>query len=346
MIEIEHINRTSFPTIDFTFVNRGSAAAVLWQIGLEITSLTIDTTPALRFYQEAEKERLKIIASNTGWGPARLSRIQLSSPTIPLRQHIVCDRLSATESDVLIGYLSADTQQFDAWKDKRRNICASLQGRLNSIDVSTIGSADLKKFFSPREWWHISECGNAVAHGNERTADPMRWHIECLSKMPQDSIPVPQINISCAAQDNTGREHTILCDASAGDGQIWLSNRGFEFKREPPAMAAMMAPTMRMACLVGTDHNNSERKYRVSAKTQPGDAEKFQITVGADKSCFIEALFKFYFDAKYTVTSDRFKLHICRPYGSYISEEDGDQFIPTDRGWRLADRSGHITRRM
>ncbi len=82
MIELQVIEKFPFPALDFRFVNRGSATAVLSEIGIELLSSKLDLSPILSFSYEVEDGRLELYSSNAGWGDAKECQFRLSESSL------------------------------------------------------------------------------------------------------------------------------------------------------------------------------------------------------------------------------------------------------------------------
>ena len=70
----------SFPTIDFNFLNTGSADASLYKFILCVLKAEIDLTPVLNFKLEISEGNLEVYATNNGWGIAYDCEIEINEP--------------------------------------------------------------------------------------------------------------------------------------------------------------------------------------------------------------------------------------------------------------------------
>jgi hypothetical protein len=98
MITVDQLEASHrFPAIDFKFVNRGNASAVLWKFALVIDELTLDPSPAIearvrlqdagpgssRFSKRQGPARhLALCVTNQGWDAAHDCRLTLGGPIL------------------------------------------------------------------------------------------------------------------------------------------------------------------------------------------------------------------------------------------------------------------------
>jgi len=217
-----------------------------------------------------------------------------------------------------------------------------LPERMLRKDYGVLNDNRFQDFLGGHERWHVQEYFDDLRRGDDPTRPRQQWHIEYVSTLPQDKIPIDRIELDYILKDvdghRTGKKQQVSPD---GYGQLWVSATGFEFEERPSPQPAPFAATVRFMVVLKTAEGLVERKYSASVKTPPGDAERFQITVTADRSCFVSAVFQFYFDNQ-VLYSKPFDLAVWRPRGTPILGEDGSQFVPTADGWRLAGDAGLV----
>lgn len=357
MIEITDLHNTSFPVIDFKFLNRGDASGVLWQIGVLIESIEIDPTPVISFAATVERDgSLAAIAENTGWGPANSLTLRVSEPLLGqlFPTAIETGPLSVGSGDrreVLKWFIPTASENGREYLNKvirdRATFLETLESRMREADRAILEDTAFTDCLCKYERWHIQEYFDFLARGDPVYEQRQQWHIHHMSKVRNDAAPLQDMVIHSTFNDIRGQNQAHdqgVAFRTPGGGQVWITRREFHFEHYQPPCFSIMPPTVTFVVMLNAAAGPTERKYSTSLVIPPGDAERFQMAIGADCSCRVRARCAFYFDAGHTIKSEPFDLAVWRPRGVRVSAEDGAQFVRTEKGWLLADGSGSVTR--
>ena len=356
MIEITDLQQSPFPTIDFKFLNRGDASGVLWQIGVLIESIEIDPTPVISFGHSVEHRCLALLAKNTGWGPANSLRLQASEPLLGQLFPTGGEGGPLTVGDgnrleVLKWFFDSAGEggllYLDGTIRERAAFLETLPSRMREGDRTLLEEAVFAVCLCNHERWHIQEYFDDLARGQKHSTPRQQWHIEYMSQVRRDAVALQNITIHSSFEDIHGRtlEHDqSITFGTTGDSQAWITMAGFELESYDPPLFSLMPPTVTFVVMLDAAAGPIERKYSTSLKIPAGDAERFQIAIGADRSCHVRARFLFYFDDGHTIPSNAFDVTVWRPREMRVYAENGAQIVRTENGWRLADRSGSVKR--
>lgn len=353
MIEISEPQPSSFPTIDFKFLNRGDAAGVLLQIGVLIESLKIDQTPVMSFHHSVNECDLSLVATNAGWGSANRVQVLASEPLLSrlFPTGCICKSIMIESNDsleVVTWSLNGASKRGLSWLKNiirsREAFLENIANRMHSGDYVLLQEDEFKSCLCNHERWHLTEYFDDLASGNDHASSRQRWHVNYMDSVPRDSVPLQDISIKSEFEDIDGRtlkQDQLIHFGTSGDGQVWVSENGFTFEFYEPPRYCMMPPTIKFVVMLDTEKGVTEKRYPLSLKIPAGDAERFQIAIGADRSCHLKTRFVFYFDNGSRIRSEAFEVSVWRPNGVSVYVEDGSQLVSTDDGWRLADESGH-----
>jgi hypothetical protein len=349
---VDHISdgRSAFKTVDFKFINEGSAASFCTGVSVIVEDVVINRLPELRAYSKVNDGCLDIFVANSGWGSAQLSDIHLQGASASLLSDVnpTTNRISilaGEEQRIFHASLSSSSIAMslrNSLADQRSKIKDTILNNMKGGGRNPLDGG-LSIALSSYEEWHIQEFFADSASGSASSDSRQRWHVDYISEIPLNCLPVHIDAIKFEEVDEYGgaRESELPL---ASESRIWFSEQGFF--TEPPnhIMACMRVPTLRMIAFIDPEKFPSKKLYRMSAITQAGGGERFQITLTADKSCAAKVCFEFHFDGKQVVRSSLFEVSIWRPKGSSVQGHDGSQFVPSSEGWRLADDSGAVTK--
>lgn len=370
MIRIDAISEHPFPTIDFKFVNRGNASAVLRKIGFEIESIEVDPTPVLSFvcYLDPNRNSLKLVVRNDGWGPAEALNVEMSEPLLDelfsAQQRSGNTRVKPEENaevlELSINSVAETSIHFlDEITHERQRILALLPDRMRQGNRSILGDTMYEQALCQHEKWHVQEYFEFFARGDDPSGPRQRWHIDYVSALSAAAAPVSDIDVRSTLTDIGGRLHDhhekIAFGTSIGDrelrfsrwGEFWLSRSGFSFQLYDIPMFNFKNPSAAVVAMLDPSAGPVERSYDISLTIPAGDAERFVLTVGADRSCYVRARFSFYLDGNPTIASEPFDFKIWHPKPDKTSiyprdqVRNGTQFVRTDKGWGLADEAGN-----
>jgi len=368
MIEVSKPGNSSFPNIDFKFLNRGDASGVLWKIGVLIESIKIDQTPVISFRYYVNESDLTIVATNTGWGPANHLQVRVSEPLISelFPENSMSDSFTIGPNDsieVITLSLNSAAESGVLWlKNIVRSRAAFLENignRMRDGDYALLQEGEYTTCLCNHERWRLTEYFNNLARGDDHASPKQQRHIEYMTNVWIDSIPLQNLSIQSKFEDVDSR--TLKHDQSipfsttgnimTKNRQVWVSEQGLSFKFYDPigllrinmCVGGMtpIVPAIKFVVMLDATKGPMERRYPMSLKLSAGDAGRFQIAIGANRSCHLKARFVFYFDSNNTIKSEVFDVSVWRPHGVSVYVKDGSQLVPTENGWRLADKSGH-----
>jgi hypothetical protein len=320
MIEDLEVAGFPYPAIDFRFVNRGGASAILSSIGIELLNASPDLQPELTFTYSVANGALTITSTNSGWGDATALRMMLCGwplEEIFSEQELSFDGLVQSGKSRVIHRLNF----LDA---TRREFVEKLQAeRLGAVvDLAALSDAS---------YWPLRE------------ADGL------LGRSESGFIEIPEVRVNGYFTDCSGREHEFSSDVRVGNPglgfyRLYLASRGF-YLDYSPVLAMMMPPETVYVTVLDPMTVPCERRYAVSRVIPSGDAERFHVVVGATRSAALEIRLNFYFDGNATISSDRFNIKVVRPSvesGVMNSNRlffDGDVFGYSNGVWRLRSRA-------
>lgn len=76
-----------------------------------------------------------------------------------------------------------------------------------------------------------------------------------------------------------------------------------------------MVPTVHYLAIIDVDKRPHQRSFPISHMIPPGDVERFQVEIGATKSCALNLRFKFMINKENIIESPEFSVKIWNPRG-------------------------------
>lgn len=154
-----------------------------------------------------------------------------------------------------------------------------------------------------------------------RTEFDQEWKSRC-------SVSIDRLEIQYSLRDERNRRFSDSLVSSMGGnigGHIDVLPDGF-VHHEDFAAFCMSVPDTIYSCIIDVDRGAHVREYSISRVVPSGDAEHFQIVVGATKSSQLKIKFQFYVDKATIVESKSFFLELWNPRsaGWHREYEDGD----------------------
>jgi len=316
MIEVDKIEKLSFPEIDFKFKNSGRSAAVLWQFAVCVTAAEVIQTPDLTFSYLVDDDlykprldhhsSLSIVARNCGWGPANDCSVVCSDPVIgelfPEKKTRIAGDIGTGESLMLrLGPEDIDQTQFrilhSTLREKtQRNVVEQRNERQGA--------------------WYLSK------------ADGYHRYYEEFMEIGDNSIaviPLKRLMVSWSCGDVLGRACSGSDAVFQPDyGELYVSLEGFIFVKEQ-LVAKYLQSDIKYCVILDPEKGPQERVYPISRTIPASEAERFHIIVGATKSCRLNLKFKFWMDKQHVVESKNFDIEIWRPLNAHVPYEDGEE---------------------
>jgi hypothetical protein len=305
MIEIVDVSTDGFPVVDFKFQNRGQATAFLHKFTVKVLSARIDPTPVLSHFvsltgddnrsYESVDGRFTLVTRNDGWGDALDCILRLdANPLAELFQH------------------EARTFQGSIPQGEKTNSIT-----LNPATMNVERFDRLLQAFKRRQENSRFAAGLGADRDNAISLD------------------LPDIQVEL--RDIHGNRHTSQAKASddwlPGNirGILSLSRTRFIWHGHF-ANFSMQMPSSQYFVSIDPEVKTTTKVYSVSHSVVSGQVERFQIALGAPKSCHIRLKFTFQIDGENLLESDEFDVHIWAPRDSsshrgYYLYEDGDELL-------------------
>jgi hypothetical protein len=109
--------------------------------------------------------------------------------------------------------------------------------------------------------------------------------------------------------------------------QVFFTKKGFSLEEHSPPAAMMLPPDTIYCSIIDINRGHHIREYPISRQVHPGDAERFQIVIGANKSAKLVLKLRFYVDKEHVIESKPFPIEIWNPRNAGFHNEyiDGDQ---------------------
>lgn len=347
-----------FPVLDFKFQNTGHAAAVLWKFCLVIEHVEIDPQPALssqvRVHDpvqvqndngyhsigETAGKTLGAAVTNNGWGAAIDCTIILLGPILdrlfPADARKLTVSIPAGETrDLLISHASLNREEFVKLVEASREQANDrFESELpNLIDDAVEFERTSSQSFSagPLGIWkklrvRMKKDNFDEANARRTAEDRLRAKF-AKSWSSRGSIQVP-MELEYSLRDERNRRFSGLIRPDMGGhigGHIEVFSDGFIHK-EHFALASASFPDTIYSCIIDVDRGAHSREYPISRVVPSGDAEHFQVVVGATKSSHLKIKFQFYVDKATIVESKPFFLELWNPRSSgwHTRYKDGD----------------------
>jgi hypothetical protein len=344
--------------IDFRFINRGGAVAVLDRFTISILDFRLDTTPLLEYsYGLAGNmswdgelhygTSLELIASNCGWGSALGLSATLTWPTLAglFPQSALCFDFAWVEggADLAVILLAegADQAAMDRLRERRAAILEKAVTALSEVNEEILEEQDFLTLLSFHEQWHIREFFSDYPHAGN--GPRQRWHSAYISELDSDYLPI-RLGMHVVYGDQDGRQHSedtvalTSFDRFMTEGELWIGPAGFRYKVHPVAVGPMSG---RGAYAVILDPDNpGEWNYRVSRSIRPGDAARFHVVLASRVSGDFCLRLSFHVNDAQVVRSDPLWISLNHPRNASLPAglSDGASFELRDGRLELGTR--------
>jgi hypothetical protein len=347
MIEIISQSDRGFPVVDFKFYNGGSAAALMWKFAIEVEAVEINRTPVIsgavqiksRYYARQRREGLSFTGGkasrttpelsdltfslrNNGWGDLRDARVVISEPTLnrlvpKAARSFMSELLSGEATFFAVGHRHVDREEYS--KLLSAKIARDRQNLIKEKGkfIRELGTRDeylvrhaagIRAGFISDKW----DPESAKSHYLKK------WAVRDAAAARQAIIEFKQPVAFVEGTDETGSVQTYKIQVKIGEfgGVVQFGPEGFGTEEYQVAASAMGSDRTYCTVLNLEAQPETRREYTVSRKIPAGDAERFQIMVGADRSASVRARFLFYLGDGLPISSDIFELKIWNPRGS------------------------------
>jgi hypothetical protein len=338
--------------IDFKFINRGDAAAVLHQFTIRILDFQLDTTPLLEYsyFPEGDSSAegdespsgefyygttLKLKISNFGWGSALGFNAALTYPLLAdlFPQAALSIDFAEIESGSIPTFTlpatGADRAVMDRLCERRAALLTKAVTALTEVNKKILRDPDFKILLSFHEQWHIREF---FSDYRDMDDDPrQQWHRDYVAGLDSDYLPI-RLNMHVEYTDQNGRqnsEDTVALtdfDRSMTEGVLWVGPSGFRY--EVHHVDFMLMPGRDAYAVILDPQNADEREYRVSRSIPPGDADRFHVVLASRMSGDFTLRLSFHINGTQVVQSDPLKISLNRPRNARLPQglSDGTSF--------------------
>ena len=312
-----------FPVIDFKFRNSGNGTAFLSKYHIEILEAKIDAAPYLKFdwcLQGGKGEEglwlrdlgiqkncpiFEIGVRNFGWGEARSLSVALKRNEMMLALFGSCrDTIEKVVDDDRVVALALDIKKMNYSEFQR----------YAAMHVDCNERALLREAEEERLYDEIRSSFGQMAdqvlrsqwHGRSHQS---RFIGELLAaRKPFVVVEIKQIPFEWDCSDIEGRSYRE--DETLDEyppwlmfGKIVITEEGFSYLPGEFVAGAMMPPGPTFCALIDPDSGPHTRSYPISRRIDPGDVERFQVLIGASKSCFLDVRLAFDVDGRVRVES-------------------------------------------
>jgi hypothetical protein len=320
-----------FPVIDFKFRNSGNATSLLTAYRIEILHSRIDPTPWLTFdwdipgghvdtipdldlpfYEPKSGDRLNISARNMGWGAATNFTLSLEDDDILAS---IFGRRPATtptiEDDrgVLVHTMFADMANTETFRKLAADFATFYQRQIDDIDdpkKDTAGEMRIRVALNRRNkdiglfenYFEIPNLIRELVEHNEPfvtiTAIKFEWKCSEIRNFRCDA----EISLSPDRFKELLGSHLLLLQ----DKFVYIPG--------VRPLGGPVPPGPTFCAMIEPEKGRHTKKYVLSRHIEAGGVERFQILIGATKSCILELQLVFVVDGKTEVRSRHFKLVI------------------------------------
>jgi hypothetical protein len=199
-----------------------------------------------------------------------------------------------------------------------------------ALDKFLFDSENRKRYLNDPEVKAQFRVTTAFDEASERILAEARCQSEFESQWgSHGSIPLGEIGMLYRSRDEWAREYKGSLDRGMGGNirrsSISVSNSGFTHHEHFAALLASEPDTI-YTCIIDVDRGRHSKEYAISRVVASGDAEHFQIIVGATKSAHTKLKFKFYADKSTVVEFKPFLLELWNPKNARFERvyKDGD----------------------
>jgi hypothetical protein len=300
-IEGDNRHWHSFPVIDFKFRNSGAGAALLSKYHIEVLDSEINVSPYLKFdwslneSRQSRNERsissptLEINVRNFGWGEAR-------SLSVLIKNKMLSDLFDSKKRSIEVVH---DDNKISAFVFDIKTIRRDIFLRHAALNLAE-HEVSRKSEYGSHEMYRGSSAYQTVSQLSE-------------AKTPFvliDKIPLDWRCLDVCGRSYTGQE-SVSFDRSMQNGSaIIITEDAFTFVEGDYVLACMMDSGPTFCALIDPDKGAHVRSYAISRRIGAGDVERFQVLVGATKSCSLKIRLAFDVDGENRVQSKVFELNI------------------------------------
>lgn len=345
MIEINSRSGRGFPVVDFKFHNAGHVAAVMWKFAIELESAEVDRTPEINGWIEVDRSPrytranrlrrsrtppadLKFNLLNEGWGSLRRAQVVVSEP--------VLDQLVPKEARTFeVELLSGKANEFAIKHDDvdRAQFSRLLADQIDRDRVKALEDRDkflaelAENMKSPelfRNHYYVGLAKEQSVAKAEMKAFRSRYLNRKSAELKEIAtqtclrVGIPVVKMYGADEAGVDRNYEFNLRIGPYSGSLTVGPEGFIAEEHQVRARYLPSDTTYCTVLNLGGSPKIRREYKISRQVPAGDAERFQIMVGADRSALLRVRFVFYLEDGMTVSSGVFDLKVWNPIGSRL----------------------------
>jgi hypothetical protein len=332
--------------IDFKFINRGDAAAVLHQFTISILDFRLDTTPLLEYSYRLVGNRshsdeflygttLELEIGNFGWGSALGFTAALTCPVLvdlfPNAALSVDFAEVGSGANLIFTLLAEDADQsvMDRLRERRAAFLGKAVTALSDVDEELLRDPDFTTLLSLHEQWHIREFFSNYRHIDDNPRQ--QWHCDYIAELDSDYLPI-RLDMLAEYADQNGRRKSedavalTSFDRSMAEGELWIGPTGFRYKIHH--VSFMMMPGRDAYAVILDPENSGNQNYRISRSISPGDADRFHVVLASRMSGDFHLRLSFHINGTQVVKSNPLRITLNRPRNASlpVGISDGASF--------------------
>jgi hypothetical protein len=358
--------KLDYRAIDFKFVNRGDATAVLHRFGLEILSFQPDLTPLLRhsyrltreeipryrsmlnrtdsiFYDMESYPRrdpatmLELKVRNDGWGDASQYSVRLTDPVLtrlfpePMLAFSCAAVPSGGDTAFTIRAEDANPRVLEEMTARRRAILEKVATTVPSPHAAVLDDEDYNLLTSEDERMEVFNLFRNYRPDDvyyERERGQFGEYMSERYSQYSRYFPVG-LDAEVRYLDEDENSHVEQKDFSPerhDRGILWLAAAGFRY--EDHSHHAMMLESGGYYSVILEPEGPQRREYPISRSIRPGDADRFHIIVAARRSGTFVLRLTFKVNRRTLVTSKPISISLVQPLNWRLPDQlaDGASF--------------------
>ncbi len=314
----------TYGALDFRFVNRGDATAVLRGFVLELVNVALDVTPVLTYSyvppsSDAARDVLKVKIENDGWGDAlnvsiRLTNAVLADALPEVKRCFTCPAVGNNGGFSFdVAFADLDQSRLASLRRRRAAVVARTVSAMEAVDPEIVMDNDVRQLLSRHEQWHVEEFFRD--YDSDGLGPRQRWHCDYVAGLSGESLPTRlEMEVAyCDTRQDAHVERAVALtwmDRSMHEGDLWIRTTRFDYDAHEVSFLA--APPRDIYAVILDPEGPRERTYSISRIVAPGDAERFHILLASTQSGTFDVQLNFLVDRASRVTSEPISVTLTR----------------------------------
>lgn len=346
---------SGYSSIDFKFINRGDATAVLHRFSLEILSFQPDLTPYLhhnyRLTQEARSyyrstrddmglwlsndtgTKLELEVSNDGWGSASQYTVRLTDPLLnrvfgeSMLAFGCAEVPSGGKATFALQAQDAGQASLEQLVMRRKAILEKIAAATPSADAAIFDDEDFNMFLSSYERQLVRQFFVNYRPNSVGLSRGQEWYDRYISERDGKYVPIElDAEVRYLGEDDS--RHAEQRSFSPGppnsvvDGELYVGAEGFRFEDDTPGFSVFSSGEIYSVIL--DPEGPPQRDYSISRAISPGGADRFHILLAARRSGTFVVRLTFNVDRSALVRSDPISMSFIQPRGRSLPQELAD----------------------